>query len=107
MSAQTMFDRPQWHWERDENERHYAFVPNKVEVSPDKREDHYCVLVAIPSEFFKLLLDLGIEQVDNFYLDQTGKRWLFGFDSGSKFYDLWYYTASTRPVWSMEYYKVD
>jgi hypothetical protein len=105
--GEMLFDKPQWSWQKDDEERDYAGVPNRVEVAPEAGErSKYFVLVAIPAEFLKLLKDLSIENVEQLYLEQDGKRWIFGFETIRGIYDLWYYTPATRPMWSMEHWRI-
>jgi len=101
-----VFDKPQWKWVKDEESREYGGIPNLVEISYEGGRDLFHVPVVIPTELFKFLQDMGIKQVDALYMEHQHGRWIFGIEMEEDILDLWYYTPSTRPMWSMEQNKV-
>ena len=102
-----LFDKPMWKWAQDTEKREYAGLSNVVQVCPGRggEEHYYEVLVVVPTELFTLLKALGIRDIAKceLWLEQQKGKWFFTIDTEIGFLDLWYYTPSTRPLWSMKH----
>ena len=99
---QPAFSTPQWRVYGAEEVVDYYVTEGKVNVSPEIKGD-YSVAVAVPVEFVKFLHDMGIhDTVVDLYLDQEGKRWVFGYQlpANKECVDLWHYTANSFPLWA-------
>lgn len=101
-----LLDAPLGKWLRWPEPVTYAgIVENSVRVIPARGRE-YVEHVVVPTEFFSLL-----EQTEtaakvraagkvSFYLEEYGKRWIFGYFVGEEAVDLWYWTPATLPGWA-------
>jgi hypothetical protein len=99
---QPAFQKPEWRFYGAEEVVDYFVTDGKVSVVPESSED-YSVAVAVPVEFVKFLHDMGIhDSVVHLYLDQQGRRWVFGYQlpGTQECVDLWHYTANSFPLWA-------
>ncbi len=102
MVKQPAFKKPEWRFYGAEQVTDYYVTEGKVNVSPQDGED-YSVAVAVPVEFVKFLHDMGTHDTTvDLYLDQEGKRWVFGYQlpGAEGVVDLWHYTANSFPLWA-------
>lgn len=102
-----IFDTPQWKWRVAAEVVQYGHVTGAVDVYPERGKAKLSAVV-VPTEFFQLVDQVlpetkqaeAVRDGIRFYCeDAGGGRWIFGFEFGQEFYDLWPYTRSTLPVW--------
>lgn len=97
---QYVFNGPKWNWRRIDYQIDYGPVDNLVTISSGQSKDKH-VHVSVPAEFVKFLHDtVKVKGTVSLWLEHRENRWAFGFTTGSDDYDLWYYTASSFPLWA-------
>lgn len=100
-----ILDAPLGKWLRVTEPKTFADrVENSVRIIPLRGRERQ-VYVTIPTEFYILLTQLEKperlkENKVSFYLEEYGKRWIFGYFIAEEAVDLWFYTPSTLPGWA-------